>query len=154
MQIIRLKTRKKQSYSFQPYDLCSRTAPATKNDHKVGRVLRLPHKMHLTRSKSCKLCEAAAKSETIRLPASCACHEKCTWQVQKLQIVRSFRKIWNHKVGCVLRLPPLAAPYLCQLGDVFDMEKHNILFKKLEINHQAGKKHWQGSIPKLQVKKL
>ena len=29
---------------FQPYDLCSRTAPATKNDHKVDH-----EKMHLAR---------------------------------------------------------------------------------------------------------
>lgn len=39
------------------------------------------------------------KSEAIRWAASCACHKRHTWQVQKLQIAPSFRKTWIHKLA-------------------------------------------------------
>ena len=72
----------------------------------MSRVLRLPHKMHLASPKNCKLCEAFAKSETIRLAASCACHEKCTWQeaFAKSETIRLAQELRSPS-SCAARSP-------------------------------------------------
>ena len=84
---------------------------------RLARFLRLPHKMHLASPKTCKVCKAFAKSETIRSDRVLHLPQKKAGRSKNCTLREAFHKTETIRLtaSCTCPKKKLAGPKHCSL---------------------------------------